>query len=512
MGISSLAVLMVFLAVIMAIAPATPCLSQSFSYTHTSGADGDGFVWDFDFPPTGLNDLPDGDTFITQDHSVNYGNFSGNPTFFDSNYLAAGNSSRIDGDAWWGNPTFGGNEIELGFFNTIDGGVNSVSFDLAWAILGNDARDFLFMTVCDSEGREAFCDGFLGTPFNAGPAFGGFDGAEGRITINSQNLVDDFTEEPFVDIQDVILDLNEILTDGGTGEFAIDNVSINGPGGGLDLAHSDIHPGDLGGGLIGTGTNRLSTFQFFVPFSFDVSNEGTGGTTFSVTLDPTSDPAFVVETPATNAMINGRETTPSGPIAAVPLGAPSGLYEASATVSNDLNASDPDETVVHSITISDPPSLSDDSGAPVQADADPAIFIANAAAGPHAGAQRAGGEVTGSTTTGAGFSVTGLETDAFVAAGEVGNGTVEFNRFGRLSSTYNGTHTVDLKMNSAPGSFLNGREPVPSVTWNLQYDLTDINADSASVVNGQSYDQQVGINNVSTAATLIDGVVGSTKL
>jgi len=67
-------------------------------------------------------------------------------------------------------------------------------------------------------------------------------------------------------------------------------------------------------------------------------------------------------------------------------------------------------------------------------------------------------------------------------------------------------------MNSAPGSFLNGREPVPSVTWNLQYDLADINADSASVVNGQSYDQQVGINNVSTAVTLIDGVVGSTKL
>jgi hypothetical protein len=83
--------------------------AQSAFYTFSSGPGGDGFVWDFDDPPDGLNDLPTGEAFFAppQDgNGLNYlENYTGNATFFDTNYQAAGNSAVINGDAWWGNPS-----------------------------------------------------------------------------------------------------------------------------------------------------------------------------------------------------------------------------------------------------------------------------------------------------------------------------------------------------------------------------------------------------------------------
>ena len=130
------------------------CWAQGFLYTHTSAPGGDGFVWDFDDPPLGLNDLPDGETFETPDESVAYSNFSGNPSFFDSQYLAAGNSAVIDGDAWWGNPSNDCcGELNLEFFNINFGAVESVSFGFAWAISGEDAFDSTTVHINDSEGH-----------------------------------------------------------------------------------------------------------------------------------------------------------------------------------------------------------------------------------------------------------------------------------------------------------------------------------------------------------------------
>ena len=50
--------------------------------------------------------------------------------------------------------------------------------------------------------------------------------------------------------------------------------------------------------------------------------------------------------------------------------------------------------------------------------------------------------VTGSATTGDGFSVSGLAIDEFVAAGETKNATVGFDRLGRLNGVYNGGGSV----------------------------------------------------------------------
>ena len=119
-------------------------------YTMTSGPAGDGFTWPAS-PGQGGNGLLDNDTFITPDIDVNFGNFSGNSSFFDSQYQVAAIGNLINGDAWWGN---GNNVIELGFINTLNEAVDTVSLDFAWSQSGSDVSDFFSfsntLAICSS--------------------------------------------------------------------------------------------------------------------------------------------------------------------------------------------------------------------------------------------------------------------------------------------------------------------------------------------------------------------------
>lgn len=172
---------------------------------------------------------------------VDFENYTGNTTFIDDNYMAAGNSSLISGNAWWSNATGGSNRFFglglQGFSQTDVEGVpldsaKSVAFDLAWAVAGSDAPMTLTVRVNDAfdvTGRQAIVNYDL-QPFLAGPAFGGFNGAQGTIKLELASLVDLSNPNnplPLRGINNIDISFDNIASGGPTVEVAIDNVSIN---------------------------------------------------------------------------------------------------------------------------------------------------------------------------------------------------------------------------------------------------------------------------------------------
>ena len=474
-------------------------------YTFTSGPTGDGFNWPAS--PTGLEY---GYDFYTPDDIYLY-NDIGNPVFFDSNYQTLGNGNLIDGDALWGNPLNNGAVGYISFdFYSVWETVTDVSFDFAWSEAGvAEAPEFLSIYFEDSAGRANFNSYQLSQTFTG---LGGGIGYEDFLQFDTNFLTDDYNNVDggnFEDIAYMEIWVDEIYYGGSNSEFAIDNFGVNGGFGDLDPDNSELRFDTSG-----IYTNMLQGYSDFYFDYIGVENIGTGATLYTVTLDPSTDTEFMLDAPLSSQYIAGGQVIDngSGSIAYIASSTPSGAYQASATLTNDLNPLDPDNNVTYSFEVYDPPSLSDNSGAPVNVNAAPTIFISNAAAGPHAGALRAGVEVTSRTVTGDGFSVSGLNVDDWVGPGDTQNATVLFDRFGRLSDTYAGTFTVDQEMNSSPGDFLNGDTPVPSTVWKLNYTLADTPSDSTSVNTSDPLGPGViGVNNADVAATLIDGQSGSSQ-
>ncbi|QDT01578.1 hypothetical protein [Adhaeretor mobilis] len=490
---------------------AAEVVAQTAFYTFTSGPSGDGFIWDVDSPPAGLNDLPNGENFHAPDldgATNNIENYSGNVTYFDTSYQAAGNSSLISDEAWWGNPTEPFSPTVGAYFvNTFNGAADSVAFDFAWAIAGEDAYDSLEIEVYDDDFDFAYLYFDLDSSFNAGPAFGGFQGWEGSIAFD---LLDAQNDNFDVDaIAGFSIYLDPISTPGGVGEFAIDNLDINGGGatgfdGPEELYPASNDPDSL---LSGFSTRWLKDTPVTSSsrFSFDVVNNTGSDTEFSASLDGTSDAVFLPGNQFSGEFLAFGDTQ-NITLQEVALSNPSGEYSASATLSNDLDPSDPDNTVNYGLKIYDAPAISSNAANPVQVQSGGQLTLANAAAGPHAGALRAGVEVTGRSITGPfQFAGSTLLIDDFVGPGTSAAESLLFSRFGRLTQTYMGSATIDLQMNSAAGSFLNGRQPVPSITWNLEFALADTLSDSANLPASGSLAEQVGVNNATTAATIVGG-------
>jgi len=503
----------VSLAIVLFAGPAA--WAQSALYTFTSGPTGDGFVWDFDQPPFGLHDLPDGETFLAPDDSgddINIENFSGNVTFFDSNDQAAGNSSHIDAEAWWGNPHSGSSEVGTSFINTSSGIADTIRFDFAWALAGQDADSFLDVRFIDPDGDEAYESYFLDEIFPAGGAFGGFNGAAGTIDIDASQLLDDLSN-PLDGIESMLVDVSPIATVGGTGEFAIDNLSINGGGGGVP--GSNIFPSVNGGTdssnsifsqsrLVHTGLATITQ---------EVTNDGTDPTNYSTALVPggnLADPGQV-----SGAPIGAGQSLFTPTIATLDSSLPSGAYESNLMIINDLNPADPDDQITHQVKLHDPVILTVNNTSPL-AGGDQ-ISIANAAVEPHAGALRAADEIISTQVTGlfelAGFTglTSGFLGNEFVTAGSTATANITFQRFGLLSGLYQGTVSVEHKYVSDSGFFLSGATAQTPIVWNLQHHLADTPADTAAVLSGESFASQVGVNNLTTAATLLDGSSSSNQ-
>ena len=480
--------------------------AQQAFYTFTSGPPpGDGFVWDFDNPPSGLNDLPDGDTFLAPDdlgNVNNFENFSGNTTFFDDSYQAVGNGSLIVQEAWWGNPHEEGiGIVDVSFINTPTGQVSSVSFAFAWAFAGQKADDFLDLEVYDSEFDSAFLSFDLNDSFDAGLAFGGVNGWEGSISFDLADV--QFENDEVDEIAGFSIDLFPILTLGGTSEFAIDNLSIDG----LSNVFPSINNGTDATGAIFLNTSLVGTGT--VTGSQEVTNDGSEATPFSTRIEPGGDLGDPGQ--ESGRPIDAGESLFTGTIATLDRSLPSGTYESILTIINDSNPTDPDDSVTRRVRLHDPPQLKANNSSVVKVHLGDQISLANAAAGPHAGAQRAGVTVDNRAATGP-FTVSGLEVDDDVLPADNATATVSFDPFGQLSGIHNGTFTADLHMTSGSGSGLGNAEPVPLVVWDLEFSLPDTLTDSVQVSTSESFGpSKVSVNTAQTAATLIDGTSSSNQ-
>ena len=475
-------------------------------YTHTSGPSGDGFTWDEE--PGGLLNLPDNGQFNTPT-GVSYYNFSGNNTFFDANYQAAGNAPNISGDAWWGNPLNSGfGDIGIHQFG---GGFSTVSFDFAWAIAGEDASDLLEIEVFDSSNEYSTqMSVFLGNAWNAGPAFGGFMGYSGTIDLDINDLTDDNSGESFSVIDDILIRVGDISTPGGTGEFAIDNVALDGATGGnnSELVFSGNSASfefpDGGSGTVNVlrkpGTANFSTVEIY--------NKGTDATTFSTQLIP--GPGVTAGTPESGEFVAaGNYVLHNSPMGSVDQNSASGVYEVEAILTNDGNPSDPSRNFFGRIRLHDAPALS--GSQTVDVSGGQQVTLANAAATP--GGARAGVEITSTVLTGGFDQVDVVTAGAKVLPGQsISSTSITFDRYGRLSDTYNGTLTVNMEMKSQSGFFISDPDPVAPRVYNLSYNLSNTNIDTVNFANGEDFGpRKIGVNNTTMAATLIGGTSSSAQ-
>ncbi|MFN3166442.1 MAG: PEP-CTERM sorting domain-containing protein [Phycisphaeraceae bacterium] len=482
-------------------------------YSFTSGPSGDGFIWD-EFPQGGLNNLADGGQFDTPD-GVSFNNFMGNNSFFDSQYQAAGNAPNISGDAWWGNPlSTGGADIFIGFFNSPTGGPSSVSFDFAWAIAGEDAPDFLELYVFDfdagpggDETYETFVFVDLNEVWNAGGTFGGFNGRSGNVLIDVNDLFDDNSGEPFSEIEDIGFYLGDIETFGGTSEFAIDNVSVDGSsgGGGEGEVFPSVNQGDtdVTGSTLGNNTLRgTGTFGH----GLSVTNDSGTATTYSIELVPGGD--LAAGTLPNGDPIADGQTIFNPDAVTVDRSLPSGTYESDLTIINDGDPGDPDNVVTMSIDLYEPQQLSGNF-AGVNVSAAQQITLSNAPA--PANGFRAAVKVTSFLVDGP-FDVTGINIDDRVLDGDDLQASATFNRFGQLSGLRTGTFTVTLEQAAYVVNefvdlevFLGNKEAVPDAVWTLNYTNVNANSDFGSFSPGGTLVGRIGVNTFDVAATFIEG-------
>ena len=473
---------------------ALPAGAQIYSFT--SGPSGDGFNW-----PASPTGLLESDDFSTPDDII-FINFTGNSVFFDSQYQVAGNGSRINGDALWGNPvdTHGDPTMTLDFYDV--GGVQDVAFDFAWSAAGiGEIGDIVTFAVYDSENRSTFYDWTLGSTFSG---FGGSTGYEDRISLSTSFLIEDEGDgDPLANIEYVDIYLNEIVTGGPSSEFAIDDFVL-GDGGVIDNLYPSVNQGQhnitgtavVSSTLRGTGTHSANS---------EVTNDASTSTTYSTELVPGGD--LTVGTLPSGAFINAGQSIYSPNIATLDRSLPSGEYESDIRIVNDGDPIDPDNLSTLRIKLFDPQSLSGNF-ASVDVLSSEQITLSNAAAAVNG--FRASVEVTGSQTMGP-FQVTGFAIDTAVKPGETAQTSVTFNRYGALTGNRAGTHTVSLQQTSFSGTnnsqevFLFNTEPVPDQVWNLSYNLLNTSSDNANVSTGFSYFQALGVNTFDVAATLLDG-------
>ena len=486
---------------------------EAYNYTFTNSIDGTNWP----------NLLADGHSAL-EDFEVS--NETNNAVMFTANYVAAGNASRIEDEALWGNPRYdspmNSPSLLLDFFEFFledepDGEpvltekVTSVSFDFAWAnSAGSPSQPpplgTLDIFVQNYDGDYISIDVDLEETFSHGLGGAG-EGWQGRVVLSAADIGLD-------NIAVVQLDLSRLLASGSNvaTEFAIDNLEVNVNGdNGNPPTPSNVYPVSPGGddGLVGYYTNALKTPGMFTSPN-DVRNDGGTAATFTVTLT-TSDPAIHQPTPVVNEPIDpfGRV---SGALAwEVNRGTtPSGTFTGSFLVVNNSNPQDPDETVDFTFELYDPPELTDNSDTLVELPGATQVTVSNAPAGPHAGALRASVKVTGLTMSNAAFSVTGIAVDDRLDPGQSLHGTVAFDPGSLPPGTYTGELRMQMAMTTTEHDFLNFAQPVADIVWNLQATVGGGSGeDTVSVAPGENIgDSGLEISDPDTTATILDGVSG----
>lgn len=440
-------------------------------------------------------------------------NQSNNPIFFDDNYVAAGNSPLIDGNAMWGDARsgfpLGDPEVTLDFgdFFTFDEGsgdpidaVMEVSFDFAWASSSPGATlGTLEIEIEDYWGDTDTTYVNLADTFPHG--LGGLgQGRTGRVT-----LIPDTVEHIYS-----IRILN--LRDGGGGaainEYAIDNLSVGGgvpPGGELGVVDYNGQPAS------DYGTNVLKNTGIF-GFSEHVLNGTPVPTNFSV-LWSSNSPAMYQPEPKVNVPIAPGATAFNAVAWEMNTNtALSGEYNGTFTVTNNTDPNDPDDTItVNFFRVYDAPSLTDNGGTTLAAPGGQAT-LSNAAASGHPGALRASVKVTQVLQSNPRFSVSGIHVGSEVNPGNILTGTISFNSSGAPSGPQTGQMRVKLEMFGAPQTYLNRRTPVADRIWPLSFNVPEVPEVTPNLTTGQELAEAgLAISGEESGAAVIGGVSSSNQ-
>jgi len=497
---------------------ALTCFSSAgntYSYTFTNSVDGT------NWPAL----LEDGDSASDGFDVLNESN---NAVMFTDNYVAAGNASRIEGEALWGNPRIdsGMNDpyLDLGFESffsedEIDGEevlvdqVTSVSFDFAWATsAGNPVQppplEAVDIDVEDYEGNAISVSVDLNETFTH--SLGGTgEGRQGRVVLAASDLGLD-------NIAWITIDFDPLFGGqlGAQTEFAIDNLTVDvNDGETPPPTPSNVYPVFQGSddGMVGFYINALKRSGVFSSRN-DVRNDGGTAATFTVTLQ-TSDPAIHQPTPVVEMPID-----PMGRVSdSVAWDADmdsmlSGTYTGSFLVVNNTNSEDPDNTVDFTFELFDPPELTDNSSILIEWPGTTEVTVSNAPAGPHAGALRASVKVTELSMSNPAFSLSGITVDDQLDPGNTMSGTISFDPGSLPPGTYTGELRMQLKMVDKEHGFLNGDQPVPDIVWNLQATVESSGEDTVSVAPGDNIgDSGLGISDPQGGVTVLDGVSGEAQ-
>lgn len=500
---------------------------QTAYHTFTPPPSGSDIVWPASIPDFGY--LEPGDEIspgvyyeglIVIDNDIN------NTIFFDNHYLATGNAPNISGNAMWGNPRTGSPledpylNLEFDDFfsqdendNLVDK-VTSISFDFAWASTNPNANLGTLVIQVDDYANWDYDFVYVNLDQNFTHSIGGNgQGWSGHVVLTVGDNVDlDNIGQIFIQ------NLDDSNPGGFVGEFAIDNIRVNGVGNNL----SEVYPVDSNGPSSSAySTNSLKNQGIF-SIADNVFNGGGDSTTFTV-LWSGSDPliyqpqAYVGHPIAVGETVHGAVTWAINTDTA-----PSGTYSGEFTIKNDENPTDPDDTIeLLEYKLYDPPVLSSNAGTTLVAPGGQ-TSISNGPVASHNGALRASLKVTEMLLSNSRFEVTGMApaevadyqvqnpAESIVNPGNSLHGNIGFNSPGAAAGTHTGTLRVKLEMTTATRNYLNSKKPVPDQVWSLSYTVPAKPTATPAVTTGQNLaDAGADISGPETGAAIVGGTSSS---
>ncbi len=471
----------------------------------------DGFAWPSDVPNWDGVYLP-GSVWLTNNR------FEGD-LFIGSGYSGFDDSSLFNAPgnaALWGHTLNG--DISLNFTGSDYGSTAYVAFDFGWYNTFDNAASWLSVDAWDDDYNWL---GSLTVDLNNYfLTDNSFSGVAGRVELDAGTL-------GWGNIGSLDIHVNSPFGNS-DGTFIIDNVRYGSSAPPTPDPDNDsqlkftFNDGtvDL---LYGIGAAVLQgTWNGAYTFADEVTNTGSDATSYTLTY--TGDVSAPADRSVIHVPIGGNETLPVGSMVAVAnTNQPSGTYEGTLTLHNDVNPNDPGSSLIVTYQIYAPAIASANNDQVIEPSGLNEISVSNADVEAHEGALRATWQITGQTLTGSGFYIAdgNLNINDLILPGETNTATVGFDPFGKVAGEHVGTYEIQMIMTAAhfPGYpegqtlGLNGRPFEPeTIIWQLRQLVTKTTFQELTVEAGSNLGQAgIGIANETTAMTLLDGTSSSTQ-
>lgn len=380
-----------------------------------------------------------------------------------------------------------------------------ISFDFAWYINNDAARDFIYVDLLQYGSTLSTQQIFLPDWFETD-----FGGWEGKVVINTSDYgFDD-------GITGIRINVHEPFGHS-SGAFAIDNLyaSTNVPGLPDENNTSQLKI-TYNGGTVEYDWVGLTILQDTGDFSYldEITNVGSDATTYTLSYDGgVHAPDY---TSVVNVPIGGYETLPPGSLIAIlPTDQASGSYTGTVTLHNDINPNDPDKTLTIEYQVYAPAIVTVNTGDVITPTDNNTISIANADIEGHDGALRASLQVVSQVLEGSGFYLAddGLKVNDLILPGDIATTTIGFNPYGKVAGEYEGTFAVSLAMVAGHWPSWEGhatglnRAPAPETyMWQLRHVVAKTTYVEQTIDPGTNLGQAgIGLADEHTAMTLLDG-------